>query len=123
MNQNNSNNNNNKTNKKVKKMKVVSPLKEERINYLFQISNLMTQFHPVTAQRTGLSIRNITHKYVARLKKNWKRKYCKKCWMPLSYATIKVKHKNKNLIFFTHCSWCHHRRVFSIQSVDSLSEN
>ena len=112
-------------NKKSKKMKTVSPLKEERINYLFEISNLMTQFHPVTGQRTGLSIRNIAHKYVARIKKNWKRKYCKKCWMPLSYSSIKVKHiKNKNkLIFYTHCVWCKHRRVFGMESTISIDEN
>ena len=118
MNTNLSNTNDNKQNKnkKCKKMKVVSPLKEERLNYLFEISKLMTQFHPVTGQRTGLSIRNIAHKYVARIKKNWKRKFCKKCWMPLSYSNIKVKHNKNKLIFFTHCSWCHHRRVFGMES-------
>ncbi|GAB1223746.1 hypothetical protein ENUP19_0161G0004 [Entamoeba nuttalli] len=92
--------------------KQISPLKEERMNYLFSISSLMTQFHPVTGQHCGLSIRNLAHKYVSRISKTWKRKYCTKCWMPLTYSSFKTQLINGKYFIVTHCCWCHHRRLF-----------
>ncbi|KAL7722107.1 RNAse P Rpr2/Rpp21 subunit domain containing protein [Entamoeba marina] len=88
---------------------------QARSQYLLKISDLLIKFHPVTGQHIGLAIRNINHRCVFRLAQRWKRRFCKKCFMPMSYGLMKTKRVGKKLVVKNICNKCGYRRRYYIE--------
>ena len=59
---------------------------EARARFLLRLSPLMTAFHRVTGQHCGRMVRDVCHRSVLRLSRAWKRRFCRRCWMPLCWG-------------------------------------